>query len=291
MNSCIYPLSFSLMGGDLRQARLAEILLSRGHQVALIGMDRLIGARSWEERPHAQDADCVILPLPMKNGNLLNAPFSKEKFDFSELLDLLKPNQIVLGGMAEKAMCDDMYARGLRFYDYFAREELAVLNAVPTAEGAIAIAMEETSFTIHDSRCLITGFGRVGVALARRLAALGAHVTVAARSQVAIARAKEAGHNTIVMEHVEDVLKDIQIIFNTVPETILGGERLALISKDTLIIDLASKPGGLDFQAAAAIGLKVIWALSLPGKVAPSTSGEIIFDTIKNTLGELGVMI
>ena len=47
--------------------------------------------------------------------------------------------------------------------------------------------------------------------------------------------------------------------------------------------------GGVDFEAAKEAGVKVIWALSLPGKTAPITAGKIIKDTILNILNELEV--
>ena len=53
-------------------------------------------------------------------------------------------------------------------------------------------------------------------------------------------------------------------------------------------MDLASKPGGVDMEAASRLGVRVIWALSLPGKVAPVTAGKIIRDTIYHILNELG---
>ena len=84
-------------------------------------------------------------------------------------------------------------------------------------------------------------------------------------------------------------LRDMDIIFNTIPSLILNDEILTKVKKDALIIDLASKPGGIDFDAAKSYGLKVIWALSLPGKIAPVSSGAIIKDTIMNIIKELGV--
>ena len=48
-------------------------------------------------------------------------------------------------------------------------------------------------------------------------------------------------------------------------------------------------PTGVDFAAAQQSGLNVIWALSLPGKVAPRTAGNIIKDTILNMIHEMEV--
>lgn len=75
------------------------------------------------------------------------------------------------------------------------------------------------------------------------------------------------------------------MLFNTVPQTVIGRKELAG-AKDSLIIDLASKPGGVDFDAARDLGVKVIWALGLPGKVAPVSAGKIIKKSILNILSE-----
>ena len=82
-------------------------------------------------------------------------------------------------------------------------------------------------------------------------------------------------------------MADCDVVFNTVPDKIIGGNEL-LTAKNTLIIDLASKPGGVDMEKAKDLGVKVIWALGLPGKVAPVTSGNIIKETILNIFSELG---
>ena len=61
-------------------------------------------------------------------------------------------------------------------------------------------------------------------------------------------------------------------------------KKLTYVREDTLLIDLASAPGGIDMEAAKKKGIKAIWALALPGKVAPITTAEIIKDSIYNVL-------
>ena len=65
------------------------------------------------------------------------------------------------------------------------------------------------------------------------------------------------------------------------------GPLLEQLQPECLIIDLASRPGGVDFEAAGELGLKTIWALSLPGKVAPITAGGIIRDTVLHMMADL----
>ncbi|MBR6106431.1 MAG: hypothetical protein IKQ39_00320 [Oscillospiraceae bacterium] len=38
---------------------------------------------------------------------------------------------------------------------------------------------------------------------------------------------------------------------------------------------------GVDFEAASALGVQVIWALSLPGKMSPVSAGEIVARTVR----------
>ena len=159
-------------------------------------------------------------------------------------------------------------------------------NALPTAEGAIQIAMEELPITLHDARVLVVGFGRLGRTLAPRLRSLGARVWVSARRYEQRAAAECMGLGSEGVDGLSDWLCSYDIVFNTVPAPVLGVEELAALKERALVIDLASRPGGVDMDAAAALGVRVIWALSLPGKVAPVTSGRYIKDTVYHIMEE-----
>lgn len=149
--------------------------------------------------------------------------------------------------------------------------------------------MEELPITIHGSRALVIGYGRVGRTLAPRLAALGARVSVAGRKFSDLAWAESCGYGVEHTGQLEGWLCCYDLVINTVPARILNAPDLADLRPACLVIDLASKPGGVDFEAAARLGVKVIWALSLPGKVAPVTAGKSIKSAIYNILHELGV--
>jgi dipicolinate synthase subunit A len=164
-----------------------------------------------------------------------------------------------------------------------------VLNAIPTAEGAIQIAMEEIPITLHNSNILILGFGRIGKILAKMLQGLGANVFVEARKYADIAWIRSYSYKPVLLSDLKSRLEQMDVIFNTIPHVILDQDMLARLGKETLIIDLASKPGGVDFEKARDLGVKAIWALSLPGKVAPLTAAEFIRDTVYNIMDELGV--
>lgn len=148
------------------------------------------------------------------------------------------------------------------------------------------IAMEELATTIFGLDVLIIGYGRISKVLSRTLASLGANVTVSARKFSDLAWIEANGYHPAHTNALEEVIGNVQLIVNTVPAAVLNEELLSQVRKGCLLIDLASKPGGIDFNTANKLGLKAIWALSLPGKVAPISAGKIIYDTIQNIESE-----
>lgn len=278
-----------VVGGDQRQAALAGLLAEDGHTVHTFALDRAEGLTCETSLEEADRADCVVLPLPaMGERGHLNAPLSEEEYSLTWVLDFLQPGQLVCAGMVNRELAAAAEQRRLRLEDYFAREELAVANAVPTAEGAIQIALEELPITLHDARALVIGYGRLGKALAQRLDGLGARVTVAARSWEALAWAQTRGLATEHTGQLTPWLCSYDLVVNTAPARLLGREQLAALRPGALVIDLASKPGGVDFEAAAQLGVKAVWALSLPGKVAPVSAGGYMKTAIYHIMDELG---
>ena len=167
----------------MRQLRLAQLLSQDGHTVHVYALDAggelLSGLVPEDHLGGLARADCVVLPLTVSLGDgLLNAPLSVAEHPLAPILDRLSPRQFLCGGRVDPDTRALAQARGLTIHDYFAREELAVANAVPTAEGAVQVAMEELPITLHSARVLILGFGRVGKLTAHRMGALGAKVTV-----------------------------------------------------------------------------------------------------------------
>ena len=234
-----------------------------------------------------EDVEVVIGPIPFSsNGININAPFSNTEISIRELVHYLNAKILIAGSIMPEvySMATDEY---IEIIDIMKREELAVLNTISTAEGAIEIAISNTNKIIHGSKVLILGFGRIGKVLARKMAGLSAKVTCAARKDEDLAWIRAYGHNETNINTLGENLGDFDIIINTVPHLILNKERLQYVKEDCLLIDLASNPGGIDKKETKARNLKLIWALALPGKVAPVTTAEFIKDTIYNILKEV----
>lgn len=282
-------LSAVLAGGDMRQIYLGRLLREDGFRTAAVALERHGEELESQGMEAFRAADVIILPMPvMGERGRLNAPLANAPYKMTEVLDAIPAGKTVFGGAVPKAVHEMAQRRGITVTDYLERGELAVLNAIPTAEGAIQIAMEELPVTLHGTKTLVIGNGRIGKALSHRLHALGAEVTVSARRYDDFARIRDGGMKWADTRALAPVVGEFALIFNTVPHPVVTRAVLAKCRPDVVLIDLASRPGGTDFAAAGELVRRAIHALSLPGKVAPVTAASYIRDTITHILQEEG---
>ena len=273
--------SFAVLGGDRRQRILARLLRQDGCRVRTWGLEEKTDLSACTE-----GASCVILPLPVTgDGETLFSPLSGEGVELDALWPLLK-GKTVLAGNPGTALMVLARLHQVELLDYFRREEVQIANAVPTAEGAIAAAMEATDITLQNAACLVVGFGRIGTLLAQRLAALGARVTVSARRLEDLAWIRAFGWQAAETARLEPVLPETDLVFNTVPARVLEERQLALLPASAVVLELASAPGGVDRSAASALGLRLISAGGLPGKAAPASAAAVLRDAVYHILEE-----
>ncbi len=281
------------VGGDARMIYTCEKLCESMQVYAYKTKARPKGALMLERLSDmSEKADVLVLPMlkgvTCDNGTAL-LPCSDGNAELNELADKLSSGALVVGGLADESIADFFTERGHQFTDYFNRSELIVKNCIPTAEGALMLAMQELATTVFGARVLITGYGNVAKAAARLFAAVGAEVSCAVRKPSAAAEAESNGHKAIAISSLDRNIDGYDIIINTVPALIIGEALLERIGGRSLVIDLASAPGGVDKEAASRLGTRYIHALALPGKVAPVTAGRYIAEAVENIISERGI--
>ncbi|MDR1159516.1 MAG: dipicolinate synthase subunit DpsA [Syntrophomonadaceae bacterium] len=290
MDSVLSGRKIAVLGGDARELILIEQLLKMGAVLAVAGFPRNMtpaGAHYNSTAESAcEDAEAVILPLSGTgtNGQIRAVYHPGELLLTETAIKKTASKAVVIVGSARPFLREWSEKFDFILLESIENDELAILNSIPTAEGAVQIAMEETEITISGSKCCVLGLGRVGMTLARILKALGAEVFVISRKKSELARASEMGCRKGGFDDLADLLGKVDIVFNTVPALVLNESVLRKAHPEILIIDIASKPGGIDFKAAGALGIKAVLAPGLPGKVAPVSSGKILAAIIPQLL-------
>lgn len=278
--------SFNFIGGDMRIIYGAKRLGER-YNCHVYG----VGERS---DIIIEPADFGVLPLPASgDGITINAPLNNgEAIPLELIKKAVKPGGIVFVGKSFPLLREYCKNNGYTLIDYFEREELQVMNAVPTAEGALEIAIRELPVTINGTAVLITGFGRIATVTAGYFHALGARVYVAARKVSDLAKIKLLGYISVDINDenkFSEAVGAVRLIINTVPAAVFDKRSIGCMGKNTVFMELASVMSLEDTDMADKQGVKVIRARSLPGKTAPVTAGYVIADTIANIVMERSV--
>lgn len=264
--------TIAVLGGDRRMALLAQQLRADGFAVRTWGLEAFGEADTPLDEAAA--AEQIVLPTPLARGEKLNCR-SEDAPTLEALFGRFSGTQLLYAGGVKQSEHEAAHARGLTLTDYLAREECAVRNAVPSAEGAIALAMTETEVTLCGTSCLVIGFGRIGKLLAHRLRGLGADVAVSARRMDDLAWIDAFGYRALHTNRLTGKLGGFRVIFNTVPHMILGAQSLGELRQDCVLIELASSPG-FDRTAAEGLGLRCVAGGGLPGRVAPEAAANTI---------------
>ncbi len=282
--------SVLIIGGDIRQLYMAKLLETNGFDVRLYGLPQDKAECETDLKSALKSSEIIVLPLPATKNERNVTAMVPVKESFDEILNMIS-GKIVFAGIISKGAEAKLKKNGNTVFDYFRREDVTMLNAVPTVQGILKNIIENVDYTIHSSQCAVFGFGRIGRLTASVLSALGANVTICVRKSGDIAAAKVYGYKACYICDFSKISDSVDIIVNTIPNPVIDKDILALLKKECLIIDVASAPFGVDFAFAKEIGLKALQCSSLPGKVAPKTAGEIIGNAIINTLNEEGFMI
>lgn len=272
---------FGILGGDLRYKILFDMLKKDGYQVYSY-CNNCISCENKNFDTFFEGINVIIAPIPFSkdNKNVFLNDCSEVKI--KELFIRMSENdiKILIGGVISDDVRELAAKFGIRTFDFFEHEAVAVLNAIPTAEGAIQTAMEASDKTIFGSKCIVLGYGRCGKLLAKDLKGLGADVFVSFRNERDEAYIKAYGYKGFNLYELKNFVSDIEFIFNTIPAPIVEKGVIKKIKRDCIIIDLAQAPGGVDFNFAREQNIKAFYCPGLPGRVAPVSAAEVLKNAV-----------
>ncbi|MGG3466683.1 dipicolinic acid synthetase subunit A [Neobacillus pocheonensis] len=284
-------MQIAVIGGDARQLEIIRKLTELDARLSLIGFEQLDHAFTGAVKEKMDEVDfsnidALILPVPGTNlEGQVETIFSNEKVVLTEEMLGKTPEHCTIYSGISNAYLNGITMQSKRsLVQLFERDDVAIYNSIPTVEGTIMMAIQHTDFTIHGSNVTVLGLGRCGMSVARTFAALGAKVKVGARKSEHLARITEMGLTPFHLNDLVHHVKDTDILINTAPHLIVTAMVISQMPSHTLIIDLASKPGGTDFRYAEKRGIKALLAPGLPGIVAPKTAGQILANVLAQLL-------
>ncbi|WP_310604367.1 dipicolinate synthase subunit DpsA [Anaerosporobacter sp.] len=273
------------LGGDLRQCYMVRKLVAQGYLVATYGLeiegqyDLIYRASSLKSALNF--GNIIVCPVPISHDKVMITCEQKlEDLTVENLLNNLNENHILFGGVVYSAIQEACNSKQVPWHDFMQMESVSIKNAIATAEGTIVEAIRQSKINLHGSSCLILGYGRCAKVLADKLKGLQANVTICARSEEALAYADALGFQTLPLKELSQSITKYSFLFNTIPYMVLDEPLIKQLNKEVIIIDIASKPGGTDFEACKEYGIRASLCLGLPGKYAPETSADILNNVI-----------
>lgn len=280
-------LTIVFLGGDARQLEVIGKCTELDATVKVTGFELLQQPLPGVSREKLTTelmagADVLILPVMSCDANgVVSSSFSDDKLILrEEHVAALPDHALIYTGVAKPFLLSLCKQHDRKLIQVLDRDDVAIYNSIPTAEGALMLAIQNTDITIHGSTCMVLGMGRTGFTIARTLQGIGANVMMGVRRSDQFARAHEMGWKPFLTTDLASMVSGVDLIFNTIPTMIITAQILSRISPKAVIIDLASAPGGTDFRFAEKRGIKALLAPGLPGIVAPRTAGIIMANCI-----------
>lgn len=281
------------LGGDARQIEVIRKCAELDASVVIAGFDKLQDSFQGVTREPLtvellSGADVLILPVVgCDDEGRIGALYAEGPLKLEEEhIQALPKHAVVYTGMAKSYLRALCASNNIKLVELLERDDVAIYNSIPTAEGALMMAIQNTDFTIHGSTSMVLGMGRTGFTMARSLQGLGAKIKMGVRKSEHYARAEEMGWKPFMIKDLSNQLSDINLLFNTIPTMIVTAQILSKMPREAVIIDLASAPGGCDFRYAEKRGIKAMLAPGLPGIVAPKTAGIIMANTLVELISE-----
>ncbi len=259
-----------VLTADKRQQKLAALL--EGEVISY----------AWEENTSQKEACEKIYVLPTPVSKMDQNPQIKEKLkrelikmSFKDFIDVK-----VFGGVIDQDWKLFLEKWNIPYWDFMKLPEVVEGNGWITAEATVVEVLQQSDYSIYGQKMLVTGYGCCGQKIAKLFAKLGAKVVVVARRAQVQEQARKDGFTAIGFEELQKALVDISTVINTVPSLVLTEDCVRRMPRGSLIIDIASKPGGTDFEAAKRYGVKAKLALGLPGIYTTSSSALLLKNAI-----------
>lgn len=279
---------YAVIGGDLRQFYLTLELLKKNPSVCASALcqrpsDSAVCLVTVEEAVTCSAA--IICPIPLsRDRHTINQADPDEPISLTHILSLLKKGQHFFAGCIPDEFFKKAFEQGVFVSDLMQDELLSHYNTIATAEGVLCEAIRQSPVNLHRSRCAVLGYGKCGRTLTDKLAGLSCHISVFTAPKQERAQAMLRADRALPLAALPEKIEQFDFIFNTIPSVVLTAEILKKTAPHAVILDIASAPGGIDFDAAKDLSVHAASCPLLPGRYAPLSSAKAIAASIQRIL-------
>lgn len=276
---CKLKNTIGIIGGDLRQRYLAEVLEM---PIVFFANEKIDEKETVTKSNCLSDlflsSEIILVPIPFsKNQTHVYAKHYVDPISIDAFISNLSKNHIIIGGPFSGEVIQKIKNQGAKFIDITSLETFKEKNAIPTSEGVIAEIVHRLTSTIYKSQGLILGYGYCGKRLTNSLKALGAELDLYTENSIEKKTALKNGLTIIKPFHQS---KHYDYIINTIPKVILHTEDI--LNNTTLFIDITEA-----YQMDHDCFVKM---RGIPGSLSPKSAGaiigELVNDLVINIMGE-----
>lgn len=256
-----------VLGNDSRYVYVKSILKEKGFS--------LLENISSENLPN-------VIILPMQG---LHEDVSINEVTIDDSFFKIHKNAIFVSGTNTNYLLNKQEKFGFKQIVLNNMPQFTNVNSIATAEGVLALILKNKKKLLSELTVMILGYGKSSRAIADLLTRNKVKNIIVARSEISRVEAYTMSKYVTSFNELTDYLKTTDIIVNTVPSLVVTKEIMQKCNKDIYIIDIASKPGGVDYEAANNLGLNAYLAPGLPSIYAPYSSALALVNTLIKELG------
>lgn len=275
-----------VLGKDERYIQIIERLKEK-NKIDIIGWNDNIDDVSNinMDNCNVNKYDIILLPMyGLLDNNIIKGDY--DIYIYKDFFKNTKEKCIIFTGIMPSNLKE--LTKDNKVITLMDDSDIVSKNAIPTVEGIIEDLIINTDITLHDSNIMVIGYGNIGKRLCDILKYMGANITVGIidENDIDILQNKKLDYIfTDNKSSFYSALEKSEIIVNTAPSRIIDEGCISHLNKDSYILDISSSPYGIDKEVLNLNNIKNKIYSSIPGKIAPKTSGLILSKRIESILG------
>lgn len=203
--------------------------------------------------------------------------FSPAKKWTDEEINLIPKKISLYCGKLSENHQEKLKNKDVVYHNLMNDEIFTIKNANLTAEGVLALILENSPKSIFENNVLILGAGRIAKALSIYLGRLGVHHAMVRFNKEKFPECFTFTNTCYFGDDYQTHLHEYDVIVNTIPQVLFDEQNFGKIARDTIYIETASTNS---IDPALATHFKFVPAPALPQRYSKQTAAKYLLENI-----------